>query len=315
MAAAIIRPETPVDLARILGHRRKGNEFHGPCPSCGGDDRCWIKDADEAPGKALITCRRCDSNHELSKAISAVAGTDSTRTPSSPSTRPSPPPLRGGVGTEGKERSPEEAKPFSPELAAVWELAKPTSAPLRAYLMRRQVWTRPDAHPAIRWLPDGALPGLRIPPGVAGAVVYRFEIRGELVGVGLDAIRKDGTHPDERWRRTIGTKKGAVFYARKVPDPAVFVRVAEGELDAIALLDSYSEDEIRAAGMDSNLAAACADPEGRIVFVHADNDPAGRHAADYAAMDLAREGRLGGVLFPERGAKDEAEAALKRAHR
>ena len=46
-------------LASTLGLKRTGNEYHGPCPVCGGTDRFWIR-----PGKTkdiVMACRQgCD---------------------------------------------------------------------------------------------------------------------------------------------------------------------------------------------------------------------------------------------------------------
>ena len=32
-------------------------EFHGPCPSCSGTDRFWIK---EFQGEVMVNCRKCN---------------------------------------------------------------------------------------------------------------------------------------------------------------------------------------------------------------------------------------------------------------
>ena len=61
------------ELERVLlqrpGWRRIGSELKGPCPLCGGRDRCWARPGDTA--SVLLTCRVCEAPFgELLAAVS-----------------------------------------------------------------------------------------------------------------------------------------------------------------------------------------------------------------------------------------------------
>lgn len=59
--------KTLADAAGELGLKRMGNEYHGPCPVCGGNDRFWL-----AKGRShdiLATCRQGCGFGEIAKEL------------------------------------------------------------------------------------------------------------------------------------------------------------------------------------------------------------------------------------------------------
>ena len=222
------------EWADTLDLTRRGLEFVGPCPLCGGDDRFHVRDSG---GRAAVGCRGCIDGQssgerakrfgEVLRAVFPARGGGVARFPASaPRTAPAP-----GNGGEAARRA---------IAGRLWAAAVPADdTPARAYLAGRWVWPPdgigPSLPASVRWLPRGAVgrdvaaDWYDVPEHTAGAIVYAFRQPGgaTIRAVGLDALDADGRRPGKRWRRTFGQKKGAAFAVGAVGgDPLVIV---EGE--------------------------------------------------------------------------------------
>ena len=283
------------EWADALDLTRRGREWVGPCPLCGGDDRFHVRDSG---GRAAVGCRGCiDGQSESERAerfgevLRAAFPGRTGATARSPAKVPrsTPRPING---REAARRA---------IAGRLWAAMVPADdTPARAYLARRSVWPPggigPDLPASVRWLPRGAVGRdvaanwYDVPAHTAGAIVYAFRQPGgaTIRAVGLDALDADGRRPNKRWRRTFGQKKGAVFMAGAVGgDPLVIV---EGEADALASMWLYPGAEVWAAGGGAGalLAPAILDTERRVV-IEADPDGPGRVAA--MKLDKALGGR------------------------
>ena len=282
------------EWADTLDLTRRGLEFVGPCPLCGGDDRFHVRDS---AGRAAVGCRGCIDWQspsekatrfgELLKAVFPNRGGGVARFPGhAPRTRPNP------AHGEAARRA---------IAARLWNAAVPADdTPARVYLAGRSVWPPdgigPSLPTAVRWLPRGAVrrdvaaDWYGVPEHTAGAIVYAFRQPGgaTIRAVGLDALDADGRRPGKRWRRTFGQKKGAAFAVGAAGgDPLV---VVEGEVDAIAAAWLYPGAEVWAAvaGAAAVLAPAILNINRRVV-IEADPDGPGRKAA--LTLDTALGGR------------------------
>ena len=282
------------EWADTLDLTRRGLEFVGPCPLCGGDDRFHVRDSG---GRAAVGCRGCIDGQpdgerakrfgELLREVFPTRGGGVARFPApAPRTRPDP-----VNGHEAARRA---------IAGRLWAAAAPADdTPARAYLAGRSVWPPdgigPSLPASVRWLPRGAVrrdvaaDWYDVPEHAAGAIVYAFRQPGgaTIRAVGLDALDADGRRPGKRWRRTFGQKKGAAFAVGAVGgDPLV---VVEGEADALASMWLYPGAEVWAAGGGGATALAPAILTGRRVVIEADPDGPGRDAA--LKLDKALGGR------------------------
>jgi len=55
--------------AQALGLKKSGSEYKGPCPLCGGHDRCWVRAGKTQ--RIIISCRQGCSAAELLKECGA----------------------------------------------------------------------------------------------------------------------------------------------------------------------------------------------------------------------------------------------------
>ena len=289
------------EWAVALDLTRRGREWIGPCPLCGGEDRFHVRDSG---GRAAVGCRGCIDGQpdgeravrfgELLKAVFPARG-GAARFPARearfPARAPRTPPAPGN-GHEAARRA---------IAGRLWAVAVPADdTPARTYLAGRSVWPPDGIGPGlpddVRWLPRGAVgrdvaaDWYGVPEHTAGAIVYAFRQPGgaTIRAVGLDALDADGRRPGKRWRRTFGQKKGAAFVAGAVGgDPLVIV---EGEVDALASMWLYPGAEVWAAGGGAGavLAPAILDTKRRVV-IEADPDGPGRVAA--LKLDKALGGR------------------------
>ena len=227
------------EWADTLDLTRRGREFVGPCPLCGGEDRFHVRDSG---GRPAVGCRGCIDGQPdgerakrfgelLREVFPARAVTPARFPPRVPRTPPAP-----VNGHEAARRA---------IAGRLWAAAVPADdTPARAYLAGRSVWPPdgigPSLPASVRWLPRGAVrrdvaaDWYDVPEHTAGAIVYAFRQPGgaTIRAVGLDALDADGRRPGKRWRRTFGQKKGAAFVVGAVGgDPLVIV---EGEVDALA---------------------------------------------------------------------------------
>ena len=274
-----------------LDLKRRGVEYCGPCPLCGGKDRFHVGDSG---GGALVGCRVCIDGQsksekakrfgELLKAVFPGRGGGVARFPArAPRTRPAPVKRREAADSAIAGR--------------LWDAALPADhTPARAYLAGRWVWPPDGIGPglpaSVRWLPRGAVrrdvaaKWYDVPKDTAGAILYAFRQPGgaTIRAVGVDALDADGRRPDQvsgvkddRWRRTFGTKKGAAFAVGE-PGGKPLV-IVEGEVDALAAAWIYPGSEVWAAGGGGATALAPAILTGRRVVIEADPDGPGRAAA------------------------------------
>ena len=210
---------------------------------------------------------------------------DGGRAPPAPQPAPVRPP----------ERAPRPAATADVAAAILAAAVTADATPARAYLAGCWTWpplgTGPDLPSAVRWLPVAAVPALPTWPGAdgkarrvalpadaAGSVVYVFTLPdGAPVGVSVEAVTAGGEHTAPRWRRTFGTRTGAVFEAARRPGGAVVL--AEGERDALALAAAGYGGAVRAVGGTAGYhEAAATDAEQRPVVVVPDADHAGTRA-------------------------------------
>ena len=283
------------EWADTLDLTRRGLEFVGPCPLCGGDDRFHVRDSG---GRAAVGCRGCIDGQpdgeravrfgELLRAAFPDRASATARSPAKVPRTP-PAPVNGHEAARGAIAG------------RLWAAAVPADdTPARAYLAGRSVWPPDGIGPGlpapVRWLPRGAVgrdvaaDWYDVPEHTAGAIVYAFRQPGgaTIRAVGLDALDADGRRPGKRWRRTFGQKKGAAFAVGAAGgDPLV---VVEGEVDAIAAAWLYPGAEVWAAGGGAAavLAPAILNINRRVV-IEADPDGPGRKAA--LTLDTALGGR------------------------
>ena len=278
------------EWAAALDLTRRGREWIGPCPLCGGEDRFHVRDSG---GRAAVGCRGCidgQPDGERAKRFGEVllaVFPDRAVPPARFPARVPPAPVNG----------PEAARRAI--AGRLWAAAVPADhTPARVYLAGRLVWPPDGIGPglpaSVRWLPRGtagrdvAADWYDVPEHTAGAIVYAFRQPGgaTIRAVGLDALDADGRRPGKRWRRTFGQKKGASFVVGAVGgDPLVIV---EGEVDALASMWLYHGSEVWAAGGGGATALAILDTERRVV-IEADPDGPGRDAA--LKLDKALGGR------------------------
>ena len=283
------------EWADKLNLTRRGREFVGPCPLCGGDDRFHVRDYG---GRARVGCRGCidgqpkgEQAKRFGEVLRAVFPARAFTPALFPARvlRPTPAPV---TGHEAARR----------EIAGrLWAAAMPADhTPARVYLAGRWVWPPagigPSLPASVRWLQRGAVrrdvstAWYDVPQHTAGAIVYAFRQPGDATirAVGLDALDGFGRQPGKRWRRTFGQKKGAAFVVGAAGgDPLVIV---EGEADALASVWLHPGAEVWAAGGGGAPALAPAIIENRRrVVIEADPDGPGRDAA--LQLDAALGGR------------------------
>ena len=185
-------------------------------------------------------------------------------------------------------------------VAALWAAAVSVEgSPAERYLAHRGVWraAAPVTPGALRWLAAGAgvpapVPALRwygLPRAAGGAVVFAWERAGALRAVSLEALGRDAAVLPRRWRRTVGSRSGALFHARGAGAGAA-VDVAEGEIDALAVALRRSGAVVGAGGTSGmvGIAAALAAPVS--VVLHADRGRGGERAVVRALASLRRAG-------------------------
>lgn len=306
---------TAEQWATAFNLRKRGGEYVGACPLCGGVDRL------RANAHGLF-CRACLPNGEDGARYGEMLQRAGLATP------PATPPRsrRGGGRRDADYRRQRRAivAGYNKRMAAAGDLKTrapaPTTAPAANYepppkiwtasmriegtagevylTQRRRVWRADAEFPdAVRWLPVESMPALRMhaPNGIAGAVVWRHvDAKGEVAAVQAEGITHAGEQSRPRWRRTFGLTAGALCaVGMRGGNPVV---VVEGEVSAMAavwLADDGAQ--IIAAGSASRLrklASAIAPvAHGRRIEIWTDNDAIGRDAGRALAADL----RAGGV--------------------
>lgn len=304
-------------LTRLgLQGKRRGAEYQGPCPLCGGDDRFHVAPKNRNSAGVRTYCRHCaaqpghDADTWFRRVVERLFG--AARYPGWPPplphprahrTRSTPAPASSRSATPAKR--PQCTPADLPALLA--SLAVPvTDTPAARYLEARRV-IPPAA--ALTLVPAGLLdntawlaaasaprpsraggppgwPGL--PADAAGAFLCRLHTPGgALQAVSLEALDANGSRLERRWRRTFGTRHGTAFRTPAAPpqdDPEPpLVMLCEGELDALALAADGRADVALALGGTAGFASldACDNllASGARVVVVTDADDKGRLAA------------------------------------
>ena len=276
------------EWADTLDLTRRGLEFVGPCPLCGGEDRFHVK---ESEGRATVGCRGCidgQSNGERAKRFGEVLRAVF--------------PARGGGVARFPARAPRTAPaPVNGHEAArraiagrLWAAAVPADhTPARTYLAGRWVWPPdgigPSLPASVRWLPRGtagrdvAADWYDVPKQTAGTLVFAYRLPGgDLAAVELEALLTDGTRPDPRWRKTYGPRTGAAFEAAAGGGETV---LCEGAVTALAARWLHPDCRVLATGGTSGLEAVAQQVKGRLVL-EVDGDAAGQ--AMVARIQAAR---------------------------
>jgi putative DNA primase/helicase len=284
-------------LSRLRGVRRSGSGWQAYCPAH--NDRTPSLSVREGEnGKVLLHCFG-GAGCSYRQIIEALGGTP--RTPIS-SLRVSTP-IRQSDDTGRIEL-----------VQHLWREAKPLAGtPAQHYLENRAI-RLPTWPPTLRYHASCPHPsGSRLAALVAAVTVYREE-KLHLVAVHRIYITSDGRKAAVEPRKaSLGSVKGGAIWLSR---PTSQLLITEGIEDAMALMTMYQSD-LRFAGWSYGAAVSAGNlphlelpPEVRTVIVAADNDEAGRRAANEAACRFVREGRDGRVAYPPSGFKDFNDALL-----
>ena len=310
-------------LAALPRLERRGKEYVGACPNCGGTDRFHLREGDG--GTAIVGCRGCIDGlprPERAKRFGEMLRAAGLSQPA------------GVQHVQSAFRNPEQNAPAVAQDASnakqfgavkVWArtVAAKSGCPSRLYLADRMCWPDRADVPvprSVRWLPRERMPRSRgfppIPRHAAGAIAFRYEdMESGTSAVSLEALDGRGRRLEpasERWRRTVGTRLGAIFRAG-CPDGSPLV-VAEGELDALAASWLHgAEAECVAVGGTAGLAGwVPGKREGRPVVIECDGDPAGTVAAIKAERRLQKMGYSVSVRWRAPGEGDAADELARR---
>lgn len=182
---------------------------------------------------------------------------------------------------------------------AIWQRALPAAGTLgEAYLRFRGIV--PPYLPDVRFLalPCGNLGQL---PCLVLAV---RNVAGEVTGIQRIFLAHDGQGKAEVQtpKRSLGPVKGGAIRLGGL-DGSGTLTVCEGPEDGLSLLEMTGGPVWVAAGA-TFLPAMHFPPEVRAIVIGADNDPAGRAAADKAAHAFADRGLAVRIIRPAAWAKD-----------
>ena len=282
----------PIVAGNVVALRKVGNEWLGCCPF----------HADRSPSFTIFDngqrfhCFGCNASGDvldfmqrayqvnLPEAASLLANADLPETD------------RGNCGP-----SPEAApRQDNCKVArAIWQRALPAAGTLgEAYLRFRGI--HPLYPPDIRFL---ALPCGNLGP-LPCLVLGVRDVAGEVTGLQRIFLAHDGQGKAdiETPKRSLGRVKGGAIRLGDL-DGSGTVTVCEGPEDGLSLLEMTGGPVWVAAGA-SFLPAMQFPPEVRSIVIGADNDPAGRAAAEKAALAFAARGLSVRIIRPVSWAKD-----------
>lgn len=185
------------------------------------------------------------------------------------------------------------------EAVAIWEKAQPAAGTLaECYLRWRGIL--PPYPPALRFLdlPCGNLGPM--PCLVAGVQ----DVGGAVIGIQRIWLAHDGRGKADvpKPKLSLGTIKGGAIRLGDL-DETGCLTVCEGPEDGLSLCEMLGGPVWVSAGT-SFLPAMQFPPEVRSIVIGADNDPAGREAADKAARSFAERGITVRIIRPLEWAKD-----------
>ena len=220
------------DWAGRLDLKRVGDEFKGPCPLCGGDDRFHAKDDDGQPG--LIHCRGCgDAPNFYPAALKAAFGDTAVQAPKT-WLKPARTPLRA-MQVESPARC---TKPTKETARTVLKAA--VAVPAWVARSWRSGLLEHAPKNGLLWLARKALVdilGVRS-KAVAGALVA--PIGASRAAVHLMMINANGAKSRVRWcgkqldKITLGPLKGRGFAVNKGNHHGPLY-IVEGVADALAI--------------------------------------------------------------------------------
>jgi len=182
---------------------------------------------------------------------------------------------------------------------AIWQRAEPAAGTLaEAYLRFRGI--TPPYPPALRFL--------RLPCGNLGPlpclVCAVQDVAGEVIGIQRIWLAHDGQGKADiaKPKLSLGAIKGGAIRLGDL-DGSGCLTVCEGPEDGLSLAEMLGGPVWASAGT-TFLPAMQFPPEVRQILIGADNDPAGREAADKAARAFAERGLAVRIIRPVDGAKD-----------
>jgi hypothetical protein len=285
-------------LSRLHGVRRSGAGYVAFCPSHENHRTQALSISEGENGRVLLYCFAGCSYVQIVEALGIV-----------PQTAPIPVP-RISIRPV---RQPDDAGRVE-AVRRIWRETKPLAGtPAQRYLENRGI-RLPTCPPTLRYHASCPHPsGSRLPALVAAISVYREE-KLHLTAVHRIYITPDGRKAAVEPRKaSFGSVKGGAIWLTRPTDRLI---VSEGVEDAMALMtvhhgDSRFADWSCAAAVSAgNLPRLELPPEVRTVIVAADNDKAGRQAANEAACRFLREGRDARIAYPPGGFKDFNDALL-----
>lgn len=182
---------------------------------------------------------------------------------------------------------------------SLWNRANPAAGtPAEAYLRFRGIL--PPYPPDVRFL---ALPCDNLGPLPCLVLAVR-DVDGEVTGIQRVWLAPDGMGKAEvaKPKRSLGQVKGGAIRFGDLDGSGV-VTVCEGPEDGLSLLELFGGPVWVAAG--AVFMPHMQFPAGvRSIVIGADNDPAGRDAAQSAAQAFAARGLSVRIIRPIGGAKD-----------
>jgi hypothetical protein len=279
-------------LSRLRGIRRSGSGYVAFCPAH--DDRktrsLSIREGQD--GLVLLHCFAGCTYHQIVEALGFTPQAAPIPTPST-SIRP--------------VRQPDDSGRIE-AVRRLWRAAEPLpGTPAQRYLENRGI-NLPAWPLTLRFHPACPHPsGSRLPALVAAVAVHR-EGKLHLAAVHRIFVTPDGQKPAVEPRKaSLGSVKGGCVWLAR---PTHRVILTEGIEDAMALMTMYHDDprfagwSYAAAVSAGNLPNLELPREVQTVVIAADNDEAGRRAANEAACSFLREGRDGRIAYPPDGFKD-----------
>ena len=149
------------DWVRACDLSKRGSEWCGPCPLCGGKDRFHVRDAD---GRALVGCRGCidgrleeDRRRQYSKLLREVFGDAGGLVTANAVT------FRRQSSETRSRTDAARADLASSVARRIWDAGiKADGTPAHRYLVGRMVWppngVGPGLPASVRWLARDAAP-------------------------------------------------------------------------------------------------------------------------------------------------------------
>lgn len=280
-----LKPEYAAAASR-LGLKRIGNEYRGPCPACGGTDRFRIS-------RIGAFCRKCcpdSGDANAVKRLLEAAGLDRGKDYK-------PEPINhAALASKAKpvdqaEHAPDETN-TNEQAERLIDACEAPNQLVHDYLSRRLCWPPralglkpPDS---VKWLSRKILIEAELkalPDKAEGAMAFIRVSLDTNQPAALALVALNGQAERLLWfsgkvkSREVGKRKGTAFIARTAPSTAE-THIAEGEIDAIALIWTTEGRCMSVGGTSGLFDAAKAIPGDAII--HADGDADGAKFAEIA---------------------------------